>query len=175
MNRHWFRRVDNNPFEIGSVIDSTTYSVDLADLPPGNNFATNADRQVSDLFGLAPTEAVMQQGAFVDEDQRRLNHDDVATLRLGMAGVDEIQGTGDDYTINVEYIGVASNCDVQLSVTGTSFAFCSLSSATVSAPNHLRINTARIQLGSASNFNWFFNQTPVSSGPVQIIDDGFED
>ena len=101
----------------------------------------------------------MQQGAFVDEDQRQLGHDDVATLRLGMAGVDEIQGTTDDYTINVEWIGVASSCDVQLSRTGSSFAFCSLGSNVVSGPNHLRVTSANIQLGSASNFNWYFNQT----------------
>lgn len=173
-NRHWFRTVDNNPFTIGGTVDVSTYSVDLLDLPAGDLFATNADRNVSGLFGLPLTEAVMQQGAFADEDQRRVGHDDVATLRLGMAGVDEIQGTADDYTVNVEYIGVAPNCDVQLNVTGTAFAFCSINSATVSAPNHLRINNANIQLGSATNFNWFFNPNLLVILAEEFFEDGFE-
>lgn len=174
INRHWFRIVDNNPFISGGVIDLSTYSSDLADLPPGDLFATNADRTVSGLFGLPLTEAVMQQGAFTDEDQRRLGHDDVATLRLGMAGVDEIEGTADDYTINIDYIGVANDCDVQLNVTGASFAFCSINFAVVSGPNHLRINSANIQLGSAANFNWHFNQNPVVVLPEEFFEDGFE-
>ncbi len=174
VNRHWFRIADNNPFTIGSIIDLSTYSVDLADLPAGDNFAANADRDVSGLFGIPTTEAVMQQGASFDEDQRRLGHDDVATIRLGMSGVDETQGTADDYTINIEYIGVANNCDVQLNVTGASFAFCSISSAPVSPPNHLRINSANIQLGSAANFNWFFNPNLIVELAEEFFEDGFE-
>ncbi len=175
VNRHWFRTVDNNPFVVDGVVDTSTYSVDLGDLPPGDDFATNADRNVSTLFSLPTTEAVMQQGAFGDEDQRQLNADDVATIRLGMSGVDEIEGTADDYTINIEYIGVAPTCDVQLNVTGTAFAFCSISSATVSPPNHLRINTANIQLGSPDNFNWFFNDVLLSTLEEEFFEDGFED
>lgn len=174
VNRHWFRIVDNNPFLVEDIVDATTYSVDLADLPVGDIFATNADRAVSGLFGLPTTEAVMQQGAFGDEDQRQLGHDDVATIRLGMAGVDEIQGTDDDYTLRVNYIGAADNCDVQLNVTGTSFAFCSVNGSSINN-DHFRIASANIQLGSPDSFNWFFNQTLL--GPdldEEFFIDGFE-
>lgn len=175
VNRHWFRTVDNNPFTIDSIVDISTYSNDLNDLPGGDIYATNADRTVSGLFGLPLTEASMQQGAFGDEDQRSLAADDVATIRLGMAGVDEIQGTADDYTINIEYIGPADDCDVQLNVTGTAFAFCSISSTTVSAPNHLRINNANIQLGSPTSFNWFFNPNLIVDLEEEFFQDGFEE
>ncbi len=174
VNRHWFRIVDNNPFTVGTVFDTTAYSVDLGDLPIGDLFATNADRNVSGLFALPTTEAVMQQGAFTDEDQRRLAADDVATIRLGMSGVDETQATGDDYTINIEFIGVAASCDVQLTVTGASFAFCSFGTATVQAPNHTRVVNANIQLGSGNNFNWFFNDDLLVVLEEEFFQDGFE-
>ncbi len=50
----------------------------------------------------------MQQGTFTDEDQRRLNHDDVATALYGMAGLDEIAGTPDDYTLGLSYAGLTT-------------------------------------------------------------------
>ncbi|MEO1367408.1 MAG: matrixin family metalloprotease, partial [Acidobacteriota bacterium] len=90
VNLLWFREVDNNPFVIGATVDATTYSRDLTDLPPGDLFAANADRTVgSQIFGVTSAEAVMQQGSGSDEDQRQWGVDDVATLRLGMSGVDE--------------------------------------------------------------------------------------
>ena len=59
---------------------------------------------------------------------------------------------------------------MQLEVTGASFAFCSVGGATV-APNHVRVTNANIQLGSPSNFNWFFNQVPVP--PTVDLDENF--
>ncbi|GAB4189261.1 MAG: hypothetical protein Tsb002_16150 [Wenzhouxiangellaceae bacterium] len=171
INLHWFRMSNNNPFSIDAVVDVSTYSRDLDDLPGGDTYAANADRDVSGLFGIPTTEAVMQQGAFSDEDQRALGHDDVATLRLGMAGLDETQGTGDDYTLNLIYGGVASGCDVTITVTGASFAFCSVPTTTISG-NHRRVTTANAQFGSAANFNWFFNPNPNQQ--ELIFADGFE-
>ncbi|MCK5665427.1 MAG: hypothetical protein KAI17_18190, partial [Thiotrichaceae bacterium] len=78
-NLVWFWKSNNDPFTIDTVIDSTTYSRSLNDLPTGHSFAANADRAVSTLLGYAKTEAVMQQGTFYDEAQRTLGHDDVAT------------------------------------------------------------------------------------------------
>ena len=99
---------------IESTVDASTYSRDLADLPVGDLFAANADRDVTAALGFPDTEAVMQQGQFIDEDQRALNHDDVATLRLGMAGLDETAGTADDYTLTLTYAGMTTACDIVL-------------------------------------------------------------
>lgn len=171
INLHWFRTIDNNPFVMTGTVDTSTYSRSLLDLPAGSSFAANADRTVSTLFGVSNTEAVMQQGQGLDEDQRQLGHDDVATLRLGMAGVDETEGTADDYTLNLVYGGVASGCDITVQVTGTSFAFCSVGGAGVSG-DHLRITSATAQFGTAAQFNWYFNPNP--SQQEIIFEDGFE-
>lgn len=159
INLHWFSIDDNNPFTVGSVVTPATYSIDLGDLPAGDSFAANADINVSNLFGVPNSEAAMQQGARTDEDQRQLTADDVATIRLGIAGLDETQGTADDYNLNLVYGGVANGCDVTFQMTGNSFAFCSLSTAQIQG-RHYRMNSASITLGSTAAFNWFFNQTP---------------
>ncbi|RMG57903.1 MAG: hypothetical protein D6722_24220 [Bacteroidetes bacterium] len=72
VNLHYFRMADNDPFGLAATVDATTYSRDLANLPGGDLFATNADRDVATALGYPNTEAVMQQGAFYDEDQRTL-------------------------------------------------------------------------------------------------------
>jgi len=171
INLHWFNIGLNNPFVLTTPIDASNYSRDLADLPPGDNFAANADRSVGSALGFANSEAVMQQGAFFDEDQRQLGVDDVATLGLGMAGIDRTAGNSDDYIPVLEYGGVASGCDITIEVTGTSFAFCSVGGSFIS-PDHLRITNASVQLGSASEIDWFFNQ--VSLNPDEVFEDRFE-
>lgn len=171
INLHWFNTQTNNPFALNGVVDASTYSVNVGNLPNGDTFAVNADRTVSGLFGVPSTEAVMQQGQGFDEDQRQLGHDDVATLRLGMAGIDETAGTADDYTLRLEYGGVASGCDITVQVTGTSFAFCSVGGAGVAA-GHFRVSSATAQFASASQINWFFN--PNSNTNQVIFEDGFE-
>ncbi len=89
-NLHWFRKSNNNPFTIAATVDASTYSRNLGDLPGGHSFAANADRTVGTLLGaVANTEAVMQQGTYIDEAQRTLGHDDVATLRYAMSGINE--------------------------------------------------------------------------------------
>ncbi len=50
-NLVWFRKSNNDPFTIDTVIDSTTYSRNVSDLPAGHSFAANADRAVSTLLG----------------------------------------------------------------------------------------------------------------------------
>jgi hypothetical protein len=123
-NLHWYRKSNNNPFTIASIVDSTSYARDLADLPSGHSFATNADRTVASLLGVPNTEAVMQQGAFFDEAKRTLTHDDVATLRYAASGLNEVAGTSDDYTIELEYGGISSsNCDINLDFDDTKTGF----------------------------------------------------
>ncbi len=169
INLHWFSIDTNNPFVLATPIDISNYSRDLADLPGDDTFAANADRDVGTALGFPFTEAVMQQGAFGDEDQRQLTVDDVATLGLGMAGVDRTAGTADDYTPVLVFDGVQSGCDININVTGTSFAFCSVQGTFISNdPNHIRITSANVQMGSINQINWFFS---VSE---DLFADGFE-
>lgn len=167
---HWFNP-NNNPFELFEPVDTSNYSIDVANLPLGDTFPANADRDVGAALGFANSEAVMQQGAFFDEDQRQLGVDDVAMIRLGMSGIDETEGTSDDYTPQLVYGGVASGCDITVTMTGASFAFCSVGGAGIGG-NHVRVTNANVQMGSTSNFDWYFNQTLL--GPDEIFADGFE-
>ena len=51
------------------VVDAASYSRDLNDLPPGDLFTANADRTVGTLvFGFPNSEAIMQQGAFFNDE-----------------------------------------------------------------------------------------------------------
>lgn len=174
INLHWFNLGLNNPFIASPPFDVSNYSVELADLPPGDSFAANADRTVGAALGFPDSEAVMQQGAFFDEDQRQLAVDDVATLGLGMSGLDRSAGTADDYRPILVFDGVQSGCDITVTVTGTSFAFCSVSGQNIGGdPDHVRITNASVTLGSATGIDWFFNQQPVVV-QQEIFADGFE-
>ncbi|HHJ36765.1 MAG TPA: hypothetical protein ENJ87_13470 [Gammaproteobacteria bacterium] len=174
-NLFWFRRTNNDPFTIDAVVDSTTYSRNLADLPAGHTFAANPDRAVSTLLGHPLTEAAMQQGTFFDEAQRTLGHDDVATLRYAESGINELENdpgnpnVTDNYSIVLEYGGISTtNCDVSMSFTATTgLAFCGVGGAGI-APGHVRITTASIEFGQA--FNWFFN-APNSAPVLNMIGD----
>jgi len=168
VNMHWFQKGVNNPFTIATTVDSSTYSINLAHLPTGHNFAVNADRTVAGTLGAANTEAVMQQGSFYDEAQRLLTHDDVATLRYAASGLDENADTGDDYTIQLEYGGVStSNCDVKLDFDNdqTGFAVCGTSGWYVpGSSDHFRIIAANIYFNTG--FNWFYNNISNNQSPV---------
>ncbi len=172
VNLHWFRKSDNNPFAIGSIVDSTTYSRDLADLPAGLDyaFATNADRTVAAVdFGLPNTEAVMQQGTTARESQRTLNADDVATLRYAMSGSDEIAGNSDDYTIKLVFNDFATQapCDITLKFdNATSLAVCRTSAQFISSSStHMRIISANIFFVNDAT-TWYFNSTPNATDTI---------
>jgi hypothetical protein len=177
-NLVWFRKSNNDPFTIDSVIDSTTYSRNPNDLPAGHTFAANADRAVSTLLEHVKTEAVMQQGTYYDEAQRTLGHDDVATLRYAASGVDEHESgrsgkndyADDNYTIVLEYGGISnSNCDISMGITTTpGLAFCSAGGALV-ASGHVRVTTANIEFGDG--YNWFFN---TSNTAPQLSSIGYQ-
>ncbi len=167
-NLVWFRKSNNDPFTIDNVIDSTTYSRDLDDLPTGHKYVANADRAVSISLGHPKTEAVMQQGTYFDEAQRSLGHDDVATLRYAQSGVDERESgannAADNYTIVMEYGGISdSGCDISMSFTETEgLAFCSVGGVYVESRNrtHLRVTAASIEF--SQDFSWYFNSSNVA-------------
>jgi hypothetical protein len=167
VNLHWFRKSTDDPFAIASVVDSSTYSRDVANLPSGHAFPTNADRTVAALLGYTNTEAVMQQGAFYDEDQRSLTADDVATLKLGMSGLDLTAGTSDDYTIVLSYAGLTTSCNIVLDFddAATGFAQCNAGGAFINA-SHVRITTANLYFNSG--YNWFFNSV-VAPSPTPTL------
>jgi len=78
-NLNYFRITDNNPVATNiGVVDSTTYSRDLATLPVGDTYSANADRAVAAALGFVNTEAVMQQGTFSGKTQRTLGADQLA-------------------------------------------------------------------------------------------------
>ncbi len=164
VNLHWFRISNNDPFTIDAVVDSSTYSRDVANLPAGHSFAANADRSVGALLGVADTEAVMQQGTGNDEAQRTLSPDDVATLLYAISGIDEVASTTDDYSVRLVYQGITStDCDVNLQFdnTKTGFAQCSVGGNFV-ATDHVVISSADIYFNDTAN--WFFND--VYTGPL---------
>ena len=162
-NLHWFRTDTNDPGQIPlpSPVDATTYDRDLSSLPTGHDFAANLDRTVAGTLGHPNTEAVMQQGTFVDEAQRTLTADGAATILLAASGADEASGTADDYVTNLVFGGIsnAPSCDLTMSFTTTSnLAFCAVGGALISSPpgtTHARITSGFMEFGVL--FNWFFN------------------
>ncbi|MCP3962645.1 MAG: hypothetical protein GY719_32805 [bacterium] len=170
VNLHWFRTSNNDPFTIDDPVDSTTYARDTAMLPGGDTFAANGDRDVAVLLGAGSTEAVMQQGAFSDEEQRELTHDDVASLLYARSGLDSLAGTADDYGVTLEWVGVTAACDVKLSFdnTQTGFAVCQTGGDFLSGDD-VGITSANVFFNTG--FNWFFNS---ERNDGSIFEDGFE-
>ena len=163
INLHWFNKTTNNPCAVdNSIVDTSTYSVDIVDLPTGDSFAANADRDVCASLSAPDTEAVMQQLTFTDETQRRLAQNGISTLKLGMSGLDETAETADDYTLNLVSLGVVVNpssnpdCDViaDFDNSQTGFAVCSVG-ATFLPANHMALTSANMFFNTSAN--WYFN------------------
>lgn len=168
VNRYWFRIGSNDPMAFPSIIDPNTFTLNLGSLPGGHSFAANGDRSVLAALGYANTESAMQQGQTNDEVQRRLTFEDLATLRIGMAGLDRTQGTADDYTLELQYVGrtTSRSCDITVEFNSDgSFAFCSLSAFFVGSSSHLRATNAYVSMSDSTN--WYFSQsenTQISGG-----------
>ncbi|AFY70165.1 peptidase M10A and M12B matrixin and adamalysin [Thalassoporum mexicanum PCC 7367] len=161
VNLNYFRIADNNPFATNlGVVDSTTYSRDIANLPVGDNFSANADRAVGGLLGFGSTEGVMQQGTFNGEAQRTLGADDVAGFLYARAGLDSIAGTADDYTWNLTFAGLDATADIVIDFDNaqTGFAVSQSGGSFLSADDAV-ITSNSIFFNSTAP--WFFNPTPV--------------
>ncbi|MFK8078819.1 MAG: hypothetical protein AB8B97_00920 [Granulosicoccus sp.] len=177
INRNFFYADSNNPFVEQEVVDSSNYRRELADLPFGDTFPANADREVSATgrFAIPNTEAVMQQGTFNDEIQRTLGHDDVSTLRYARSGFDAIQGTDDDYTVKLTYGGITEgedcNITVEMDVTKTGFAACDLAGFYADNTN---IVISRAQIYFDPNDDWYFNNTPPCTESMELTPDVWE-
>jgi hypothetical protein len=171
VNVFYFNPVNNNPFSLSKTVDASNYSRDIAALPMGDLFAANPDRGVAtlDRYKSPFSESAMQQLTFNDEVQRTLGHDDVATLRYGMSGLDAIEGTADDYTIQLHYQGItAAGCDINMSMNArrTGFAVCFTrresvgNDIAISGPTDIFFNP---------NFDWFFTQSPPCTETVPLV------
>lgn len=173
INRNWFRKNTNNPFEIPpATVDRNTYSTLLSDLPGGHNFVENSTSfgpcnggqpNTSGLRGFAPTHNTMFPVICSNNVIRRLAPDDVATLRIARAGRDGIQGSADDYTLRLNYIGQSATCNIKIRFTNTAgFAFCGTSAS--AAPNgDFAVTSATAEF--QNTVNWFYNQVPSEPPP----------
>ena len=160
VNLHWFRMSNNNPFTIAPTVDSSTYTRNIANLPSGHTFPANADFSVSSLLGVPNTEAVMQQRTFLDEAQRTLAHDDVATFQYAMAGLDETAGTADDYTVTLTYAGLTTSANIVLDFDNSQTAFAvSVSSGVFLTGTHAAITSTAVYFNNG--VNWFFTNAPT--------------
>ena len=160
----WFHKATNDPFSLGAVVDVTTYSQNLADLPPGDNYAANGGLAVSGLLGYPSSEVVLQQGTRAGEAQRTLTPGCIAVVRLALTGFDRIQGTPDDYTFELQYVGVTTNADITVGFddSETSFAVSEVS-ATVPRGDHYVLTDAIIYFNTT--WNWYFNTVPNEVPP----------
>ena len=166
VNLNYFRIVDNNPFATNlGVVDSTTYSRDINNLPAGDNYSANGDRDVGDALGFNNTEAVMQQGTSADEAQRELTADDVAGIRYSLTGIDEIGGTADDYTFLLNFAGLTTDADIVIDFDEgqAAFAVTKPTGSFIAGTNdHIAITNAPIFFNP--NYDWFFNQETTVEG-----------
>lgn len=162
INLNYFKTADNDPFSIDAIVDQTTYSRDISNLPLGSSYSTNPDRDVSALLGAPNTEGVMQQGTFSSETQRSLTADDVAGIKYAMSGIDEISGTADDYNLVLTYAGLTDSADIVIDFDNSEASFAiSSSGASFISTDHLRITNNNIYFNTG--YNWFFNDVPSSS------------
>jgi hypothetical protein len=167
INLHWFRKDNNNPFSIAKVIDMSTYARDQNLLPNGGFFAANGDREVSKKYRAPNSEAVMQQGTFEGEIQRTLLHDDVATLKLAMSGLDENASSSDDYTLNLIYGGISKNCDINVNFDDTQTGLAVCKARGERTGSHVRLTNTNIYFNS--NYKWHFNSAPQCSQGAHLI------
>jgi hypothetical protein len=171
INLHWFRADNNNPFSIASKVDMSTYALSTNQLPGGSLFAANGDKDVSKLYSAPYSEAIMQQGALFGEIQRTLSHDDVATLRLAMSGIDETADSADDYTLNLIYAGIGTgDCDISVSFSDSynGLAVCRTKGSSINGDTkHSRITSAEIVLNP--DYNWHFNTDPQCSQSTELV------
>lgn len=112
---HWFRIADNDPVALdATVIDSSTYSRRLLDLPSGHGWPANANRLVAAAGGFPDTHSVMYDSIAPGQRFLALTADDVTTVRFAMAGLDETAGTADDYTVHLARVDDCASADIQV-------------------------------------------------------------
>jgi hypothetical protein len=170
INRNWFRKNSNNPFETPpATVDRGTYSTSLSDLPVGHTFVENATSFVpcsgpntSSLRGMSATQNTMFPVICSNNHLRRLAPDDVALLRIARAGLNGTQGNADDYTLKLTYIGQATSCNIKIQFTSDAgFARCQTQAQTIGGSD-LRVIGATAQFLRTAN--WYYNPNDTTGG-----------
>ena len=173
---NYFNTADNNPFTLpaSGIIDSTSYSRDITKLPAGDRYPVIGHRDVaSSGYMLENTMAIMTSGGSLIPGlvRRGLVADDVAGIRYAMSGLDEIQGTSDDYTIKLVYVGVDSSADIVIRFDRQSgYAATGISAQPISG-NHWRLRPGRVinyNPNLPNNRAWYF--PVIESKRVEIRD-----
>ncbi|MEM6454827.1 MAG: hypothetical protein AAF772_07000 [Acidobacteriota bacterium] len=153
-NAHWFFHGYNDPFTLRFPVDATTYSVEPDGLPTDHHFVAIADRWISLRLGHPFTEAVMVQEVFLQEEQRQLSPDDVATMRFAESGRDETHGTPDDYQLHLILHHDGAPCDIWVSLEDISSAAV-VNLGLISIGN----NHFRVAENTSGEISIHFNQT----------------
>ena len=113
---HWFRIIDNDPFEIdGLTIDRTSYSRRILDLPVGSSWQASANKGVAEALGIgADSQSLMYSLLPPGIIYTGIVSDDANTVEYGMTGNDEIAGTSDDYTVALELVDSCSAAEIEV-------------------------------------------------------------
>jgi uncharacterized repeat protein (TIGR01451 family) len=174
VNKFFFRKEDNSPFSISSPVDSTTYSQDIADLPQGHAFAVNGNPGVAlHVYELEDTSTAMHATLNARTTRRSLAADDVATLKYGMSGIDELaSSTADNYTVNLVFTE-SSSCDISIKfgilADLAAGAECK-GSATLISGNHYVTSNGVITFDSIAS--WYYSGGPDLT--LSATDNGVE-
>jgi uncharacterized repeat protein (TIGR01451 family) len=175
INRYWFQRGVANPWAaVPTVVDRSTHSVQLGELPGGALFpevATAYDgcpipSDNSAFRGQLPTSNTMFPLVCASNLVRRLAPDDVATLRIARSGFDGVQGTADDYAVSLEVVGAGPACDIPVRFRPpgeVGFALCQITAQPQT--NDRFVMTAGVILFNDS-VDWHFNQIDTTGGPT---------
>jgi uncharacterized repeat protein (TIGR01451 family) len=170
VNRNWFRKNVNNPWEIPpATVDRGTHSVLKSDLPVGYDFTevatsfgpcNGSQPNSSSTNGQLPTQNTMFPVLCTNKFLRELAPDDVTTLRLARAGRDGSQaGAADNYTTRVEVVPPGPGCKITVKfVNDAGFAFCQVGGQFLAPDIVITTAEARFQ----RTVDWHFNATDTT-------------
>lgn len=165
VNLNWFRQTTNDPFMLPvgppPAYDQTSYTRNLASLPSGHSYSTSGGPAVASHLGYANTRAVMYAATAVGAEVRSLSHDDVATFRYAMSGLNETEGDADDYVFMLQVVPFP--CDIPIRFLPLGQTVGGLCRSNNVGPlegtlDHYVVAPVMIELNS--DFQWFFGPAP---------------
>ena len=115
----------------------------------------------------------MQQAVSKGEMQRTLAADDVAGVRYGMSGIDELTGTADDYWIDLQFVGESGAADIVIGFDNAATTFAQTNTFVLFnlQDGHKASYKPKVYF-SDQNVDWHFNDTPYVPGEGDIDLDG---